>query len=505
MYRTPPATARTRGHVHGTFAVVLPLPSLASLHAWSSIPRVSRLAFARKIAAGLGPAFEPIERLVGVEGLAAVRLVALNLVFAAIPGGTFTMGLRPEEAKDWQDAFRPGKDHYRWSKAIQDAANPTRTVAVRPFLCSLGPLTVKQARAIDPSLGAPWALTPPDPEERRRCPAAVLAEGVPALLDAMNARLLSEAEWEWVARGGGAAAWLDGTPPGNPQSVPGALTEAIEELRRAPSMPRIPLKTGPRFGIWGLFGQQWVADRWHASYAGAPCDGSAWEPPAQPEVLRGGSAAYYPWQDVWEAPMCLCAFRQRVPEPKRFNPAPAYPFLVAVDLPATDAPHPGMRPRGTPLLPIEQGAWVRGAEGLVIARASDWALVDLGAAALRRAEMFPALREIHERRSASGAPLRLHDGELEALEEEIGRICAALEGRAALPLEVLVDLVECVPARDETAPRGAPDEGVPESLRDELRGRSGDGLARVTGLAREAAGVIAAAREHGRPLELRFG
>lgn len=483
----------------------MPLSSLASLPAWSSIPRVSRLTFARKIAAGLGPAFEPIERLVGGEGLAAVRLVALNLVFVAIPGGTFTMGLRPEEAKEWMDAFRPGRDHYRWSKSIHEAANPTRSVSLRPFLCSMGPLTVKQARAIDPSLGTAWALTPSNPEESRRCPAEVFAEGVPALLEGLGARLLSEAEWEWVARGGGEATWIDGSPPGNPQAVPGALAEAIEALRRAPSMPRIPPKTGPRFGIWGLLGQQWVADGWHASYAGAPCDGSAWEPPAQPEVLRGGSAAYYPWQDAWEAPMCLCAYRQRVPEPKRFSPAPAYPFLVAVDLPTSDAPHPGVRPRGASLLPVEQGAWVRGAEGFVIARASDWALVDLGAAALRRAETFPALREIHERRFAGAAPLRLHGGELAALEEEIGRICAALEGRGALPLEVLVDLVECIPARDETVPRGAPDEAVPEPLRAELRGRSRDGLARVTGLAREAAGVIAAAREHGRPLELRFG
>ena len=116
-----------------------------------------------------------------------------------------------------------------------------------------------------------------------------------------GARLCSEAEWEYAARSGGtdrkypwgdddatcARAVMDDS---RTTGGAGSETDGCGEDRTWPvcSKPR----GNSTQGVCDLGGNvwEWVQDWYHASYSGAPTDGSAWENPAgSSRVFRGGS------------------------------------------------------------------------------------------------------------------------------------------------------------------------------------------------------------------------
>jgi formylglycine-generating enzyme required for sulfatase activity len=98
-------------------------------------------------------------------------------------------------------------------------------------------------------------------------------------------RLLSEAEWEYAARGGTSSrypfegdasaldeyAWYSNNSNGKPH--------AVGDRKRNP------------FGLHDMFGNvwEWVEDCFHRNYEGAPTDGSAWSHDCVSHVVRGGS------------------------------------------------------------------------------------------------------------------------------------------------------------------------------------------------------------------------
>jgi formylglycine-generating enzyme required for sulfatase activity len=106
-----------------------------------------------------------------------------------------------------------------------------------------------------------------------------------------NYRLLSEAEWEYVARAGTATKWHCGT---SNTCLNSAAWYASNSGGR--SHP-VGLKSGNRFGVHDMHGNVWelVEDCYHDSYSGAPSDGSAWTSGrCEQLVMRGGSFANYP-------------------------------------------------------------------------------------------------------------------------------------------------------------------------------------------------------------------
>ena len=113
-----------------------------------------------------------------------------------------------------------------------------------------------------------------------------------------NYRLLSEAEWEYVARAGSKShfsfgpklttyqAVFDGRRAfnGGPKGIRASKTEEVGQFK----------PNG--FGVYDMHGNvsEWVSDCWHKSYEGAPTDGSSWDTPAErstcsSKVRRGGS------------------------------------------------------------------------------------------------------------------------------------------------------------------------------------------------------------------------
>ena len=116
-------------------------------------------------------------------------------------------------------------------------------------------------------------------------------------------RLLSEAEWEYVARAGTTTARYWGErEAGQCRYANGA--DASTGFKWAVSCHDGHARTAPvgryeanAFGLYDVLGNvwEWTADCWNKSYAGAPSNGGAWESgECTRRVLRGGSWYFIP-------------------------------------------------------------------------------------------------------------------------------------------------------------------------------------------------------------------
>ena len=97
-------------------------------------------------------------------------------------------------------------------------------------------------------------------------------------------RLLSESEWEYVARAGMQTRfwWGDDEPVSKQANFMGTVGRTTE-IQSYPSNP---------FGLYDTAGNvwEWTQDCWNNSYQGAPDDGGAWlEGDCEARVLRGGA------------------------------------------------------------------------------------------------------------------------------------------------------------------------------------------------------------------------
>ncbi len=104
-------------------------------------------------------------------------------------------------------------------------------------------------------------------------------------------RLLSESEWEYVARAGTRRArWHEGMKgPSCRYTVDNDLSSCTERMRG--TEPVGSVQPNP-FGVYDILGNvwEWTEDCWQDHYQGAPVDGTAWRSgDCSYRVLRGGS------------------------------------------------------------------------------------------------------------------------------------------------------------------------------------------------------------------------
>ena len=105
-------------------------------------------------------------------------------------------------------------------------------------------------------------------------------------------RLLSEAEWEYVARAGTTTPYHYGRTITMKQ-----VNGKIDGSRYGKTLP-VGSFDANEFGLHDVHGNvyEWVQDCWNGRYQGAPSDGSAWERGnCGRRVVRGGSWYYFPW------------------------------------------------------------------------------------------------------------------------------------------------------------------------------------------------------------------
>ncbi len=121
-----------------------------------------------------------------------------------------------------------------------------------------------------------------------------------------NYRLPSEAEWEFAARQRGQEVRFgDGTGRATPTNInfssrnlPGRSTEQAGIDREA-TVPVFDLRANS-LGLFHMSGNvfEWVMDRWHDDYLGAPTDASAWvDGNDNRRVIKGGSWNMEPFQN----------------------------------------------------------------------------------------------------------------------------------------------------------------------------------------------------------------
>ena len=109
-------------------------------------------------------------------------------------------------------------------------------------------------------------------------------------------RLLSEAEWEYVARAGATTDYWWGDEVGKARANCDDCGSRWDDEKTAP----VGSFEANAFGLYDVHGNvwEWVEDCWKDNYHGVPSDGTAWQPPSYEtcaaHVIRGGSWNEWP-------------------------------------------------------------------------------------------------------------------------------------------------------------------------------------------------------------------
>lgn len=214
----------------------------------------------------------------------------VTLEMVEIPGGTFLMGSPEGEEGSYDDE------------------KPQHTVTVQPFYMGKYQVTQKQWRAVAslPKVSLDLENDPSHfkgddlPVERVSWEEAVEFCARLSQKTGREYRLPDEAEWEYACRAGATTPFAFGetiTPDIVNYDGNYPYGAAPKGVYREKTVRVGSLGVANGFGLYDMHGNvwEWCLDEWHASYDGAPTDGSAWMSSGDESyrVLRGGSWSSY--------------------------------------------------------------------------------------------------------------------------------------------------------------------------------------------------------------------
>ena len=198
-----------------------------------------------------------------------------SIAFRLIPPHTVAVGL---SAQDLAAIHRISED----APLTIEEMTPLVSTTLNAFLVAEMPLTVAQARVLT---GLPI-------DGRAEHPAYLDEQAALAALNALDAVLPSEAQWESIAKAGGDPLFPFGDTLPDETVLEPWMRYDLDDA----TAPRT------RFGTGGLLFAEWCLDAFATSHkVGA-------ERLADTRTIKGGAAYFWPWQDaewVW----CLCAMR----------------------------------------------------------------------------------------------------------------------------------------------------------------------------------------------------
>lgn len=298
VWPEPPPPAGPRDGTERNPAHAGSWAELASLEAWSALDEPRRGLIIDAIAESLGAGFQR-------QG--AKLRHASGLLLVPIPGGEYDLGLGRTEARELRKVAKArGPEAAELAGEYPRQARPVRKVCVPPFLCASAPADRAQLAVL-----AGAALSPGELDDANPHGIALISARLAAEVRGETLRLLSEAEWEWVARAGGARSWLCGKVV--PEVwIQAAASSALQE-------------DGHPWGVHGQAWGSWVEDGWSATHTKTPLDASPRRPTAIPTTVRGGGLELWPWQDAGEVITLHTSFRDRG--------GTYHPVLLARDLP----------------------------------------------------------------------------------------------------------------------------------------------------------------------------
>ena len=197
---------------------------------------------------------------------------------AIVPAGSYMMGSTDSESGRYRDE---GPVHrvtmaQPFAVGVYEVTFAQWDTCRRDGVCSHAPSDEGWGRGSRPVMNVSWH----DAKEYVRWLSRKTGKGY---------RLLSEAEWEYVARAGTRTRYWWGDEVGH------GWTNCSDCGSRWDGDSTAPVGSfvANAFGMYDVHGnvEEWVEDCWHGGYAGAPSDGSAWTAGGNCEdrVLRGGS------------------------------------------------------------------------------------------------------------------------------------------------------------------------------------------------------------------------
>ncbi len=253
-----------------TRSISVDAPELRSMSAWTAAGETRQREVGAAVAVAVGGGC----KVTGSVGDLRIAVFELDgLPYCLVPGGTVEMGFSPEEESAVRAAAAAAAgcvNHYELYESLLEGLGKLRPLT----LVHIGPMLAAQ-------------------EPREPLPPAALA----AELETSKWRYPSEAEWEYLARGGVARelTYVGPDVPDDPQWLPNTGRQGVELAND--------------FGMWGFgFEPELCADVWYPSHEGASPDGSPRRGPG-PRVVRGGASQLYPFQATGEWHLLLSAMR----------------------------------------------------------------------------------------------------------------------------------------------------------------------------------------------------